>query len=153
MPICEIGIAENNNKITNVFFKKQTKELKNATEKETEMIKTASIQLNEYFNGKRKEFNLPIYLCGTEFQNKVWNFLKTIPYGKTASYKEVAEKIGKNKAYRAVGNANNHNPIAIIIPCHRIIGSNGKMTGYAGGIDIKEKLLKLEKYYKDIKSI
>ncbi len=101
-------------------------------------------QLREYFSGERKKFNLPLDLEGTEFQNKVWKELQKIPYGKTISYKTLSEKIGNVKAIRAVGKANGQNPVAIIIPCHRVIGSNGSLTGYAGGLDIKEKLLLLE---------
>lgn len=85
-------------------------------------------------------------MIGTEFQKKVWKELLNIPYGETRSYKDIAIAIGNGKACRAVGNANNKNPIAIIVPCHRVVGSNGSMTGYAGGLDIKEKLLKIEKY-------
>ena len=109
------------------------------------MIKKAYTQLEEYLSGKRTEFDIEIEKIGTEFQKKVWKELLNIPYGETRSYKDIAIAIGNEKACRAVGNANNKNPIAIIVPCHRVIGSNGSMTGYAGGLDIKEKLLKIEK--------
>ena len=92
-------------------------------------------------------FDLPLDPIGTEFQKKVWQALKEIPFGETRSYGEIAKLIGNEKASRAVGMANNKNPIAIIIPCHRVIGANGKLVGYAGGLDLKEKLLKLEKNY------
>ena len=95
---------------------------------------------------KRKNFDIEIEMIGTEFQKKVWKELLNIPYGETRSYKDIAIAIGNGKACRAVGNANNKNPIAIIVLCHRVVGSNGSMTGYAGGLDIKEKLLKIEKY-------
>lgn len=101
-------------------------------------------QLNEYFSQKRKAFSLPLDLYGTEFQLKVWNELKKIPYGITVSYKNIAEKIGNIKAVRAVGNANGANPVPIIIPCHRVINDNGKLGGYTGGINIKKKLLEIE---------
>jgi methylated-DNA-[protein]-cysteine S-methyltransferase len=101
-------------------------------------------QLNEYFAGTRKEFDVPLDIEGTDFQKKVWNELQKIPYGKTISYKTLSEKLGDVKAIRAVGKANGQNPIAIIIPCHRVIGANGNLVGYAGGLDIKEKLLHLE---------
>ncbi len=101
-------------------------------------------QLKEYFQGKRKEFDLNYTLIGTEFHKKCWKALNKIPYGKTISYSKQAEMIGKPLAVRAVANANRLNPIAIVIPCHRVIGKNGKLTGYAGGIDKKEFLLKLE---------
>lgn len=93
---------------------------------------------------KEKNFNLPLDLEGTEFQKKVWKELQKISYGKTISYKMLSEKIGNVKAIRAVGKANGENPVAIIVPCHRVIGSNGSLTGYASGLDIKEKLLLLE---------
>jgi methylated-DNA-[protein]-cysteine S-methyltransferase len=101
-------------------------------------------QLKEYFSGARKEFQVPIDIEGTDFQKRVWNELQKIPYGKTISYKTLSEKLGDVKAIRAVGKANGQNPIAIIIPCHRVIGANGTLIGYAGGLAIKEKLLHLE---------
>ncbi len=113
--------------------------------KENNIIRQTIKQFDEYFRGKRKKFELPLNPKGTEFQKKVWLQLMNIPYGKTATYKDIATLIGNTNASRAVGNANNKNPIAIIIPCHRVIGSNNKLTGYAGGLDKKEKLLNLEK--------
>lgn len=101
-------------------------------------------QLQEYFSGQRQDFDLPLKPQGTEFQQQVWKALQKVGYGVIASYQEIASRIGKPKAVRAVGAANGRNPIPIVIPCHRIIGSNGKLTGYAGGLDIKEKLLRLE---------
>lgn len=109
------------------------------------IIKQAINQLEEYLTGKRKEFDLKLNPAGTEFQKKVWKALLKIPYGKTASYKEIAKKIGNQKAVRAVGAANGKNPIQIIIPCHRVIGSNGDMIGYAGGLEAKEALLNIER--------
>ena len=111
----------------------------------TELLSMASIQLDEYFQGKRTTFSLPFKLTGTPFQLAVWKELQNIPYGQTTSYKEIAQKINKPKAYRAVGMANNKNPLPIIIPCHRVIGSNGKLIGYAGGLKLKNYLLELEK--------
>ena len=102
-------------------------------------------QLLEYFNGERKVFDLKLNPKGTEFQKKIWNELIKIPYGETKSYSEIAKNIGNPKACRAVGNANNKNTIGICIPCHRVIGKNGSLTGYAGGIDKKEYLLNIEK--------
>ena len=101
-------------------------------------------QLNEYFEGNRVEFDLKLKLNGTVFQNVVWNALQTVPYGKTISYKELAKKIEHETAIRAVGSANGQNPISIIIPCHRIIGSDGKLRGYGGGIKKKKWLLEFE---------
>ena len=112
---------------------------------ENEAVIQCKNQLQEYFEGKRKEFDLNIkFIKGTEFQISVWKALSNISYGEKITYKSIAEKINNPKAVRAVGGANNKNPIAIIIPCHRVVGSNGKMVGYAGGIDKKEYLLKLE---------
>ena len=111
----------------------------------TELLSMATIQLDEYFQGKRTTFSLPFKLTGTPFQLAVWKELQNIPYGKTTSYKEIAQKINKPKAYRAVGMSNNKNPLPIIIPCHRVIGSNGKLIGYAGGLKLKNYLLELEK--------
>lgn len=111
----------------------------------TELLSMATIQLDEYFQGKRTVFSLPFKLTGTPFQLAVWKELQNIPYGKTISYKEIAQKINKPKAYRAVGMANNKNPLPIIIPCHRVIGSNRKLIGYAGGLKLKNYLLELEK--------
>ena len=102
-------------------------------------------QLDEYFRGKRKNFSLSLQLQGPDFEIKVWRALLGIPYGKTQSYGEVAKKIGHPKAYRAVGNANRKNSIAVIIPCHRVIGSNGALTGYASGLWRKKWLLEHEK--------
>jgi len=105
-------------------------------------------QLNDYFNGKRKSFNLELDVEGTEFQKKVWNELLKIPYGKTVSYNDIAKKLGDKEAVRAVGHANGKNPVAIIIPCHRVIGSDGKLVGYAGGLWRKKWLLNFE--HKDV---
>lgn len=102
-------------------------------------------ELDEYFQGKRKTFDIPLRTHGTTFQEKVWAALRAIPYGEVRSYKEVAEAIGHPKAYRAVGMANNANPIFIIVPCHRVIGSDGSLTGYGGGLPMKRALLSLEK--------
>lgn len=101
-------------------------------------------QLNEYFANKRTEFDLPLDPQGTAFQKQVWDVLITIPFGKTVSYKDIAVKIDKPKGSQAVGQANGKNPISVVIPCHRVIGKNGSLTGYAGGLDRKSKLLALE---------
>ncbi len=108
-------------------------------------LKNCVMQLGEYFDGKRRNFNLPLAQSGTEFQTKVWDKLLEIPYGKTLSYGEIAARVKNHKASRAVGLANNKNHIAIIIPCHRVIGADGSLTGYAGGIWRKEWLLRHEK--------
>lgn len=102
-------------------------------------------QLNEYFAGQRQVFDLPLDFEGTEFQQKVWQALLAIPFGETRSYKQIAEQVGNVKAVRAVGAANGKNPISIIAPCHRVVGANGKLVGFAGGLENKDILLKIEK--------
>src|SRR6185295_10503338 len=102
-------------------------------------------QLNEYFAGTRRQFELPLAPAGTPFQQRVWAALLDIPYGQTISYGELASRIGQKSASRAVGLANGSNPLPIVIPCHRVIGANGKLTGYGGGLPIKERLLALER--------
>ncbi len=112
---------------------------------ETDLIKETAKQLQEYLEGSRKEFTVKLNPMGTPFQRKVWDALKAIPYGETRSYKQIAQEVGNEKASRAVGMANHNNPIMCMIPCHRVIGANGKLVGYAGGLSIKEWLLNLEK--------
>ncbi len=114
-------------------------------DKNDPVLLKAEQQLNDYFSGKLKKFSLKLDFAGTEFQKKVWNALLTIPFGETRSYEDVAKQVGSPKAVRAVGAANGKNPISIIAPCHRVIGKNGKLTGFAGGLDTKEYLLGLEK--------
>jgi len=105
---------------------------------------TASRQLTEYFAGERRQFDLPLVLTGTEFQLQVLEELQRIPYGTTASYGDIATRIGRPKAVRAVGAANGRNPLPIVVPCHRVIGSNGSLTGFGGGLNTKQALLRLE---------
>ena len=104
----------------------------------------AERQLGEYFAGKRDRFTLPLHFNGTEFQRKVWHALTTIPFGETRSYAQIAVQVGSPQAVRAVGAANGRNPISIVAPCHRVIGTNGKLTGFAGGLEAKAFLLRLE---------
>ena len=147
--IGRISVAEEGGSIRNLYF--ETDGIPQDIEIcETEIIKEASRQLKEYLAGGLKEFSLPLALVGTEFMRTVWKALCEVPYGKTASYKDIAVAVGNSKAYRAVGLANNKNPIPIFIPCHRIIGSDGKLTGYRGGLELKRKLLELEGRYGDI---
>lgn len=108
------------------------------------IIKQAKTQLDEYLNGERKEFNLPLLLVGTEFQKSVWESLMTVPYGVTSTYLELAKSIDNEAAVRAVASANGANSIALIVPCHRIIGSDGQLVGYGGGLNVKKRLLSLE---------
>lgn len=114
---------------------------------ETALIKETHRQLCEYLKGERKEFDLPLNPKGTDFQKRVWKALCEIPYGETRSYKQIAETIGNPKAVRAVGIANHRNPLLIVVPCHRVIGADGKLVGYASGIDKKAFLLRLEAKY------
>jgi len=145
-PIGWIGIAEENGAISRVVFAGNDKNNFNGfAEAETPLIKKAAAQLTEYFAGKRKDFILPLAPVGTEFQRSVWRALQTVPYGETRSYGDIAVMIGNPKAPRAVGMANNRNPIVVIIPCHRIIGHDGSLTGYGGGLNVKQYLLDLEK--------
>lgn len=111
---------------------------------ETELLNETKLQLNEYFAKERMVFNLPLLLVGSDFQKSVWEKLQTIPYGKTTSYLELSRMLGDEKAIRAVATANGANAISIIVPCHRVIGSDGHLTGYAGGLSAKQKLLQLE---------
>lgn len=119
--------------------------------RETPLLKEAKAQLDAYFAGRLKAFGLPLAPAGTEFQMKVWNALCTIPYGETITYGQLAERIGNANASRAVGMANSRNPLPVFIPCHRVVGTGGKLTGYTGGLDIKVKLLQLEQRVKSKK--
>ena len=139
-----IGIAEEKQYLTHLFFT-QKKAPAEAVEKSTSFLRGVGKEIDEYLHGKRKEFDIPLKLHGTDFQRSVWEALLTIPYGETRSYREIAEQIGNAKACRAVGMANHWNPIAIIVPCHRVIGADGSLTGFGGGLALKQKLLELEK--------
>lgn len=111
----------------------------------TPLLRRAEVELAEYFAGRRQEFALPLAPQGTPFQQSVWEALQRIPYGETCTYSRIAALIGRPKACRAVGMANHRNPLAIVIPCHRVVGSDGTLTGYAGGLAVKERLLRLER--------
>lgn len=140
-----IGILEiicSEDSILSVMFVEQEKPVMN---KGNEILEKTIAQLNEYFNGSRRTFDLKVSLNGTDFQKNVWNELLNISYGETLSYKNLAIRVGNEKSVRAVGSANGRNKIWIIIPCHRVIGTNGSLTGYAGGIDRKQWLLNHEK--------
>lgn len=115
-----------------------------ALEKSDDALAPYLRQLEEYFSGRRRTFSVPLDLRGTEFQLRCWHALLEIPYGETRTYREIARAIGHPQAFRAVGLANNRNPIAIIVPCHRVIASDGTLCGYGGGLDLKRKLLELE---------
>lgn len=140
-----MGIAEQDGNITEVYFAGESIP-QDVELVETALISEAFLQLTAYLAGELKNFSLPLAPRGTDFMQSVWKALYAVPYGKTASYKDIALAIDNPKAVRAVGQANNKNPIPIFIPCHRIIGSNGKLVGYSGGLEIKAFLLALEKH-------
>lgn len=140
-PLCVLTAEEKDGALTALRFGGSV----TRTYAPTPLLAQTQRQLQEYFAGERREFTLPLAPEGTPFQRAVWEALLTIPYGETASYGEIAKRIGSERAARAVGMANNRNPIPIIIPCHRVIGVSGALTGYAGGLLLKEKLLFLEK--------
>ena len=139
-PIGLIQVAGTAQAITSLYFveRRRTEDHPNA------VVEAALRQVREYFLGTRRAFDLPMVLHGTDFQRLVWQQLLTIPYGHTVSYQGIANALGKPKAVRAVGAANGQNPIAIVVPCHRVVGSNGKLTGYGGGLWRKEWLLRHE---------
>lgn len=141
--IGEIGIAADETAVTNLYFGREAAD--GLPIKETFLLRQAAEELHEYLDGVRQTFDLPLAPAGTAFQQTVWQALREIPYGHTRSYQEIAEQIGRPKAYRAVGMANHRNPLAVFIPCHRVIGKDGDLTGYAGGLALKTKLLNLEK--------
>ena len=152
LPIGDVTLVCENGELTELCFGKNAPtEMIEAgiVEESLPVLENAYKQLKEYFVGERKEFDLPLKMEGTEFQMEVWKALQTIPYGETRSYKEIAAQIGKEGASRAVGMANNRNRLPIFVPCHRVIGADGSIVGYAGGTDVKETLLNLEKQYKD----
>lgn len=141
-PVGILEIKGNTDALASVLFKDgETVTVSEIIPKELEV---AVIQLREYFDGKRKQFNLKLSPEGTEFQKRVWNQLQQIPFGKTTSYQQMANTLGDPKVIRAAAAANGKNPISIIIPCHRVIGSDGSLTGYAGGLHRKKWLLEFE---------
>ncbi|WP_203362139.1 methylated-DNA--[protein]-cysteine S-methyltransferase [Bacillus sp. REN10] len=144
-PIGPLSIVRNEKGICSIQFSLLQEEEDRVFQPDDVLLKEAVRQLGEYFEQNRTDFDLPIDITGTDFQQAVWNALRHIPIGETRSYSEIAERIGNKKAVRAVGQANKANPVPIVIPCHRVIGKNQSLTGYAGKeIDKKRKLLKLE---------
>lgn len=143
-PIGMIEIVGTDEAIYSILFSEQDTIVNAMQDEMPQVLKQCYQQLDEYFKKKRDEFTFPYMLEGTDFQKKVWNALTDISYGQTCSYKDIASSIGNEKAIRAVGAANGRNKLSIVIPCHRIIGSNGKLTGYAGGLWRKQWLLKHE---------
>ena len=143
-PIGLLGIAEENGQITDVFFGRENAPI-GTLETVTPILQRAMTELKEYFKGERRDFSIPLDPHGTEFQRSVWDALLTIPYGETRSYSQIAQQIGSPEACRAVGTANHNNPISIFIPCHRVIGQDGSLVGYGGGLEAKKFLLDLER--------
>jgi methylated-DNA-[protein]-cysteine S-methyltransferase len=145
-PIGTITLLANDSGLLGVWFETQTTLANDlgVYSKDHIILEFAVAQLTEYFTGQRTVFDLPLAATGTPFQQSVWQGLRDIPFGESASYLELAHSINKPKAVRAVGSANGKNPISIIVPCHRVIGATGKLTGYAGGLDRKKWLLKHE---------
>ena len=143
-PIGKLRMVSDGEHLVALEFQGRYQNLPDALEREDKILVEAAAQFKEYFAGQRSDFKLPLNAAGTEFQRTVWSALSRIPYGELRSYGEIAREIGRPKAVRAVGAANGRNPLPIIVPCHRVIGSNGSLTGFAGGLDIKKALLKLE---------
>lgn len=141
--ITKICFVENNEHAQSDMYRKENGP--GVQEDQPEVLTEAVRQLREYFAGRRKDFSIPLAPAGTDFQKKVWKELTHIPYGETRSYGEIARLMGNPRACRAVGMANHNNPIPVLIPCHRVIGKNGELTGYAGGLEKKTALLKLER--------
>ncbi len=146
-PIGPLGIIEEGGAITHIYFAHEAPDGLDTWPRTTqqETLSAAQNQLSAYFAGERQQFDLPLAPSGTDFQQKVWRALQDIPYGETRCYGDIASAAGNPKAARAVGMANHNNPIPIVIPCHRVIGKNGKLVGFGGGLDTKEALLALEK--------
>lgn len=141
--IGKIVIMEEAGMVTDLFFFDGEPSFSGISQ-ETPVLKQTAAELKEYFSGKRKSFTVPLAPNGTQFQRSVWQALGNIPYGETRTYQQIAEEIGKPKACRAVGMANRYNPIWILVPCHRVVGKDGGLTGYAGGLERKQFLLDLE---------
>jgi len=147
-PIGNLFISADCDYITQLYFEggiTTPPTLQETNTANSKVLQKLKQELDAYFAGTLIEFTVPLRPVGTPFRQKVWQALQTIPYGETISYKELANRIGNPKAIRAVGGANHHNPISIIIPCHRVIGASGKLVGYGGGLDVKEFLLEREK--------
>ncbi|MDD4160350.1 MAG: methylated-DNA--[protein]-cysteine S-methyltransferase [Synergistaceae bacterium] len=142
-------IGADSDSITDLHFARTFLPPPEYRREETSLHRKTAEELREYFKGRRKSFDISLAPEGTDFQQRCWNALLKVPYGETRSYRDIARTVGSPRGFRAVGMANNRNPIAIIIPCHRIIGHDGKLVGYGSGLDIKEFLLELEKRYAD----
>lgn len=146
--IADLYLVASESGLSGVYWKKQALPLTKSLvgiRPQIKILKIVSKQLKEYFSGQRKKFNLPVDIMGTDFQVQVWKALAQIPYGKMVSYSDIAKKIKNSKAVRAVGSANGKNPLCIIVPCHRVIASDGSLGGYSGGLKFKKLLLELER--------
>ena len=141
-PLGQMALAEESGALTRLFLPGEG--ILRLVSRETPLLSKGRDEILAYLRGERRSFDLPLDPMGTPFQQAVWAELRRIPYGETRSYAQVAAGIGKPKAVRAVGQANHRNPLPIFIPCHRVIGASGKLTGYGGGLDLKQKLLELE---------
>lgn len=142
--LCDLLLVGDKQGLSHIFFYKNDDVIQKEWMENDDFFKETIGQLEEYLQGKRKKFTIKLNPKGTGFQQKVWHELQKIPYGKTVSYGDIATRINNPKAVRAVGGANNKNPIPIIIPCHRVVGKNGSLVGYAGGLEIKKRLLEVE---------
>ena len=142
-PLGTMAVGEEDGHITRVYLPNSP--MPRLMPFQTPLLERAQGQILEYFDGRRQEFDLPLAFVGTDFQKKVWTALTTIPYGQTVTYGALAEAVGCPGGARAVGMANHCNPLPILVPCHRVVGSGGKLTGYAGGLEMKKALLDLEK--------
>ncbi len=143
-PIGPLRLLSTGSHLAAIEFAHQQSDTQDETCKTDKVLERSARQLQEYFAGRRKTFDLPLAPRGTDFQRTVWNALAAIPWGAVCSYADIARAIDKPKAVRAVGAANGRNPLPIVVPCHRVIGSDGSLTGFAGGLDMKRKLLELE---------
>lgn len=147
-PVGKLKIHSQNKQLVAIEWqdeKRVIKHLEDSVEcRSDSFLDEVESQIQEYFTGQRTQFSVDMKPIGTDFQKRVWNALREIPFGETKSYGEIASEIGSPKSSRAVGAANGKNPLSIVVPCHRVIGANGKLTGFAGGLDVKQKLLKLE---------
>lgn len=143
-PIGVLKLEATDKALTAIKFSDDGQNAVNQPESASAILEKARSQLKEFFNGRRQEFDIPLAPEGTDFEQQVWNQLKNIPFGKSITYTQLAQKLGDSNKVRAVGRANGQNPLPIIIPCHRVIGANNKLTGYAGGVERKRWLLQHE---------
>jgi methylated-DNA-[protein]-cysteine S-methyltransferase len=147
-PIGDLQLVSDGQSLVRIAFPGQHQQLGGDSTEDAILAKAAK-QLGEFFNGRRRHFDLPLTASGTQFQREVWSQLTAIPFGEVRSYRDIAAKIGRPTAVRAVGAANGRNPLPIVVPCHRVIGADGSLTGFAGGLERKRQLLVLEGYLQE----